>query len=103
MEEFNYADLMNLGFERKNMSDSVFLDQHGYEWFLVELQLTTAIRCEWDCETRFLEIVRYDKKGNVLNRTAINSIEDLKLIIDVFKGENPKRTIERDPSIYSAC
>ena len=85
-ENFLYQELIDLGFERENINDSVFEDQHGYECFYVTKHLTKYIVLDWDSTTQKIELVRYDKKDNVLNRWK-DMEKDLALKLIEFYAE----------------
>jgi hypothetical protein len=84
--KFRYKDMIDLGFVQKQQYDNVFLDQHGYEWFLVEMKLAKGIYLTWDSETREVELVRWKPKtGDILGRMPMFSIEEIKEVIEFYK------------------
>jgi len=83
-EQINYSDVIELGFKRQDMDDQVFFNQNGYSWFLVTKKLTKGIVAEWDCEKKTVELVKYNKKSDVLGRLQITSLKDLIDLIDFF-------------------
>jgi len=84
-----YDDCLKLGFKRKEMSDHLFFNQNGYEWFLVSLKINKEICFEWDCETKIVSMVKY-KGSDIKNRRYIENIETLKNIVTFFTDNNPK-------------
>jgi hypothetical protein len=78
--------MIDLGFKRKDQSDSLFVDQNGYEWLLVEMKLAKGFYLNWDSETHQVELVRWrPKNGDILGRLPIFSMDELKEIIEFFK------------------
>jgi len=82
----NYQTVIDLGFEREQMEDDVLFKQNGYQWFLVTKKLTKRIIAEWSCESKTVQLVRYDKKDNVLGRLDVNSVYELEKYIEFFSN-----------------
>ena len=55
---FEYKTVKDLGFERVELDDNVFFNQHGYKYFFMKCELSGGVRLEWDCETRRIELIR---------------------------------------------
>jgi hypothetical protein len=78
--------MIDLGFKREDISNEVHYDQHGYRWFIVEMKLAKGIYLRWDPDTREVELVRWEpKKGNILGRMPMFSIEEIKEMIEFYK------------------
>jgi len=93
--EFNYDYLIELGFERLDINDGVFERQRGFACFYLIKKLQKGIEANWDCESRLIQIRRFDKKSNIKSRLNIESKEQLKLFLDFFNQDkgaviNPK-------------
>ena len=86
MDAINYEDVIELGFKREDMNDSVFEQKNGYGWFLVRKKLYKGILAEWDCETRTVKIVRY-KKIDVKAKIEVEDLEELKKYIKFFTNK----------------
>ena len=84
-QTIDYIDVIELGFERGEMDDSVFRDQYGYDDFWVEMQLNEHISLEWDKHTRTCEMNIYDNKQYIIDRYKIDNLITLKLVIEMFK------------------
>lgn len=83
---FEYKTVKDLGFERIEMDDNVFFNQHGYKCFFLKLDLSNKIRLEWDCQTRLIEMIRIAHNNmGVLGRLTIKNSEELNMFIDFFK------------------
>lgn len=90
--QINYKEVIDLGFKRKDLgNDSVFFNQYGFEWFIVIMKLKKGIYAEWDCTTKEVELVHYEKE-NVIGRMPIVDLEHLKKMITFFKGEKKVET-----------
>jgi len=83
MEQINYQDVIELGFEREDMEDHIFYKQNGFRWFLVTRKLYKGIVAEWDCVNKTVEIVRY-KKSFVKGRLPVKNLYELKDYIEFF-------------------
>jgi len=84
-QTIDYIDVIELGFERGEMDDSVFRDQYGYDDFWVEMQLNEHISLEWDKHTRTCEMNIHDNKQYIIDRYKIDNLITLKLVIEMFK------------------
>jgi len=84
--KFKYQELIDLKFERENINDVNFEKQHGYRCFYVTKHLTKNIVLDWDSTTQEIQMVRYDKERNVLNRWQ-NMDKNLILNLIDFYGE----------------
>lgn len=82
---FEYKTVKDLGFERVELDDNVFFNQHGYKYFFMKLELSNGIRFEWDCETRRIELIRISDNMDILGRLTIKNSEELNMFIDFFK------------------
>lgn len=81
-----YKEVMEIGFVRKEQSDSIFRDQHGYDWFLVQKKLAKGFYLSWDCEERTVELVRWNPKtGDILGRLPMFSVDEIKEMIEFFR------------------
>jgi len=91
-EKFRYNDVMELGFTREDLDDSVFEGTNGYRWFTVTMKLAKLkggerIELHWDCETHLVYISRYSKDSVIITRLVVESGSRLKEIILLFTGE----------------
>ena len=87
-----YKEVMDLGFDREEHSDSIFFNQNGYDWFTVTKTLAKNLYIDWDCETHQVELIRWKPKGGyILNRMTLGTIEEVKKCIDFFTKKDPKK------------
>lgn len=84
-EEIKYSDIMSLGFKEEECNDSVYFNEYGYQYCITTINLTKRIYIDWEKSTRLCEMVRTDKKNNILSRMPINDLDQLKTIVDFFK------------------
>lgn len=87
----DYKKVIDLGFRREDQSDSIFYDEYGFNWFIVTLRLFTAknkdfVELDWDCNTREVEMIRYDKECTILSRMKIETYDELVRIVNFFKS-----------------
>ena len=86
-EKIDYKIVIDLGFEREDQTDSIFYDQYGFNWFIVTKKLTKRTYLDWDCNTRIVTLKRIDKNHNIVGSLDIESLEELKNIIDFFTNK----------------
>ena len=84
MELFEYADLVNLGFDRGEHEDEVWFDRYGYPYFYLTKTLCKDLSLEWSPDDRQVILYRL-KKHKILQRVAVPSWEVLLLLIDMFE------------------
>jgi hypothetical protein len=82
--QFTYKEVIDLGFVREDLGDSVFFDQNGYDWFVVTMKLDKGIQLEWDCETHTVTLNRYNKKYDRLGKIDVPNLFTLKSIINFY-------------------
>ena len=86
--KIDYKTVIDLGFEREDQTDSVFYNEHGFNWFIVTKKLLSKkIKLDWDCNTRTVTLKRIDKNHNIVGSLDIESLEELKNIIDFFTNK----------------
>ena len=78
---------MNLGFTESIENDSVYFDQYGFKYAIVELKLNKKLYLDWEKETQLCSLIRLDKYGSIKARKVVSSLEELKEIIKFFKDE----------------
>jgi hypothetical protein len=74
-----YSEIIDRGFKRLDFGgDSVFFDEHGYEWFICEKLLQKLdkgkIVANWCPETKTIEVMKV-VKGTVFGRISIDNVE----------------------------
>ena len=82
-----YDDVMNLKFKRTDDSDSMFFNQHGFEWFIVEKKLNKRTYLDWDCLTGKVQLIRTDKEGWIVGKINVKTLSQLKEIIIFYKNK----------------
>ena len=78
---------MNLGFTESIEKDSVYFDQYGFKYAIVELKLNKKLYLDWAKETQICSLIRLDKYESIKARKVVSSLEELKEIIKFFKDE----------------
>lgn len=84
--EIDYADVKKLGFKRMEYSDSVHYNKHGWNDFLMELQINKQIYFSWDTITHEVQMIRIDKDRNIKGRFSVESYKQL-LNMLIFFGK----------------
>lgn len=85
-----YHQIVDLGFKRFEMPDTVFYGMYGYQCFTMTLKLSKKVTASWCCESRLVELWHIDKQDNIHARLPVEDIETLKRWITFFK--KPKKT-----------
>lgn len=88
-EKINYDEIMALGFTEEIVADKVYYAEHGFQYAIINKNLTKKIYLDWEKETKLCEMVRLDKSktGDVKARMPINNLQHLKYLIDFFCDE----------------
>jgi hypothetical protein len=88
-EKISYKEIIKLGFTQEAVNDTVYFNEFGFDYAIIELKLTSKIFINWAKETQLCKMYRIDKKskGNVLSRKCITSLKELKEIIKFFKNK----------------
>lgn len=106
--KIDYKDVVELGFSVEEDVDDVFMSINGYEYKIVELNLSKTFYIDWDIETRLCTLCRCDKKGYIKARHKIRNLEELRYWINFFgkkvdgyeETDSPSFPIEID---FSHC
>ena len=87
--KFNYSTIMSLGFKETECSDSVYENEHGYPYCIVNNKLTKKIYLDWEKDTKHCYLVRMSKPkiGEIAKKVQIKSLDELERIIDFFKNK----------------
>ena len=79
----NYADLVELGFQKMDMEDRVHLKQYGYDYFILYYgECDDMLYLEWSPVSREVNVYIYAQTY----RTGI-SLEEVKKIVELLKSE----------------
>lgn len=89
--KFEYQELIELGFKRKDDMDSVFFNHTGYQPFHLTLNLTKKISLEWDSDPgsdRYQAVRLYRKVSQSHYKiVVVRSESSLHEIIDFFSDK----------------
>lgn len=94
-EKIRYVDIMELGFTEEIINDKVFFDEYGYDYSVIQLNLTKKIYLDWEKETQLCSIIRQDKHQNIKKEAPIKNLNHLKEVVDFFLGECPNYDITK--------
>ena len=86
-----YKQCVDLGFKRTNENDSQWFNQYGYDWFLVEKYINKHLYFSWDCETRFVDLIRHNKECDILGKIPVRNLQHLKELIHFFTNKENKK------------
>ena len=75
---------MDLGFKEIEGSDDVYFNLYGYKYCIIEKKLSKNLFIKWEKETRLCEMFRIDKECSIKKRKPIESLDELKDIIDFY-------------------
>ena len=79
----NYADLVELGFQKMDMEDRVHLKQYGYDYFILYYgECDDMLYLEWSPTDREVNVYIYGQTY----RTGI-SLEEVKKIVKLLESE----------------
>lgn len=90
IQPIRFKDVIDLGFNYEQGNDKIHIDQYGYDWFWCEMKLHKQIFAYWDCDTRYVELRRQNKDGDILSRIEVKDLDELKKWIEFFKGNKIK-------------
>jgi hypothetical protein len=95
-KKIRYKDVMDMGFSEEVDHDQVFIDEHGFDYTRITLDLTKKIYMSWEKETQLAQMIRLDgrKECNILNRLPIRDLDHLKELVEFFTTKNPKGITE---------
>ena len=86
--KFKYKEVIDLGFIRDEVSDSVYFDIHGTGYLLVYLQICYKnydYVFNWSQENRCVNLLKCDKDGNIKMHHEVESMAQLKMLIELLK------------------
>jgi hypothetical protein len=93
--QFNYKDVLDLGFVREDYADSVHFSQYGWNPFWMTIHLSKKISLSWCNETHEITMLRCNEKHDVLGRMKIESEQQLYDILSFYgKISKPKQNSE---------
>jgi hypothetical protein len=85
--DISYQELVDLGFERYDYTDSVFFKQHGYQPFVMGFALAKNILMEINEEREYATLFKAEKKPydcNFRSYMQLNSREEIQMTLAVF-------------------
>ena len=88
-EKIMYSDIISLGFTEQPVEDNIYFQQYGFQYSIIQYQLTKKIYLEWAKETQLCKIVRIDGKKyqNILATQNIKDLNQLKQIINFYTDD----------------
>jgi hypothetical protein len=95
-QPINFCDIMALGFKMERGHDSVFYDQHGYEYKIFTKMLAPTLMLDWDQATRLCEMLVLREDGHIYDRIPVTDTNSLQILVNSFKKP------EAD-TFYTAC
>ena len=88
-ERIHYADVMALGFTSQLVNDDVYFNEYGFDYCIINKNLTPLIYLDWAKETGLCEMCRIDNEqdARIVKRLAIRDLYHLKEIVHFFSDE----------------
>jgi hypothetical protein len=86
--KFKYNQLIKRGFKRTNCNDSVFFEEYGFEYFLLQKKLNSYCYFDWDINTNKVFIIKHDKSHNITFKKEVISEFEYSLIEELLKNPN---------------
>jgi hypothetical protein len=85
-QKIEYKEIIFLGFTEEIVRDAVYFNRHGFDYAIIEKQLTPHIAISWAKETQLCEMYRVSRKseGDIVARMNINTLEELQEVIKFF-------------------
>lgn len=86
--KLKYKEVIALGFVRNEVNDSVYFDTHGVQYIITQMQFKYN-KCDyifdWCQRERTVKLMKCDKQGRILISHMVQSIEQLKILIEWLK------------------
>ena len=103
-ERIHYADVMALGFTSQLVKDDVYFNEYGFDYCIINKNLTPLIYLDWAKETGLCEMCRIDNEQDacIVKRLAIRDLYHLKEIVNFFSDEKYYAEKQND-CLYNAC
>jgi|AntAceMinimDraft_6_1070360.scaffolds.fasta_scaffold127115_1 hypothetical protein len=85
-EKIYYSEIMKLGFTEEIVNDGIYFNRYGFDYAIIEKQLTPHIAINWAKETQICEMYRVGKKseGDIVACMKINNLQELQEVINFF-------------------
>lgn len=86
---FYYYELIELGFVREELDDSVYKLRYGYDSFCVIKRLAGSVTMIWTPDKRWVDIYKTDSDDDICNSTHFiaESLEELDDLIRIFNND----------------
>lgn len=98
-EKINYRDIMDLGFTEVTTHDSVYFDEHGFDYAIINKEISKSLYFDWEKETKLVSLFRTDKKGMYIKaELPIRNLHTLTLLNDFFCKDSGPRVRNDDGS-----
>ena len=84
--KFCYTDLIDRGFEREDVNDSVHFDQYGYyDFFLLKtLSKKRGVYMYWNPQSREVKVYKEAANGEELCWKWLESLDEVDFFIELF-------------------
>jgi predicted ATPase with chaperone activity len=103
-ERMHYADVMALGFTSELVKDTVYFNEYGFDYCIINKNLTPLIYLDWAKETQLCVMCRINNEQDtkIVKRLPIRDLDHLKEIVNFFSDEKFYPEKQND-CIYNAC
>lgn len=82
-EKITYNSLLELGFKREDVDDSVWKGETGFDYFIVSKDYESHIFC-WDIHKHEVSVEKILQNGNIVETKKIKKLSVLKEILERF-------------------
>jgi hypothetical protein len=85
-EKIKYFEVMDLGFTESLENDDVYFQKFGFQYAIINKQLTPTISLDWEKETQLCRLIRIDNETdeNIKKQVPVKNLSELTQIIDFF-------------------
>ncbi len=82
-EKITYNSLLELGFKREDVDDSVWKGETGFDYFIVSKDYESYIFC-WDIHKHEISVEKIFQNGTIVETKKIKKLSVLKEILERF-------------------
>lgn len=81
MVVFDYKFIMDSGFKRTEVDDEVYFSKHGFNYFIINKQITKNAMLDWNPHTKKVTLSITDDANIVISKRDIKTIDAFELFM----------------------